>query len=117
MWNIRIPDLPPFAKLFVGIFTTLMVLVCVWAVAIFTVEEGLVGEEEHLGYFTGDDPTVNDPTQQGESDIEAEDTATVLAPIWDSDFVGREIPIDSLTGSDSLLSRLIELLSEVSDEE
>ncbi len=42
MNNFQISTLPPFAKLFVGIFATLMILICVWAVIIYYVETGVV---------------------------------------------------------------------------
>jgi len=117
MNKMRIPNLPPYAKLFVGIFTTLMVLVCVWAVAIYTVEEGLEEEEDPIGYFTGEESSVGVQAQRSDSDQTTEDTAAVLAPVWDSALAGREIPIDSLKSSDTLLQRLIEVLSEGREEE
>ena len=44
---IKISGFPPIAKLFVAIFTTLMLAVCVWAVWIYTVEKGEV-DPQHL---------------------------------------------------------------------
>lgn len=48
--NISLQNLPSYAKLFVGLFTTLMLCVCAWAVLILYVEKGMVSESEVPGY-------------------------------------------------------------------
>jgi len=48
--NIRIANLPPYAKLFVGLFTTLMLCVCGWAMTILYVEKGMVSESQVPAY-------------------------------------------------------------------
>ncbi len=45
--NVSLANLPPYGKLFVGIFTTLMLFVCLWAVLIFYVEKGMIVDNEH----------------------------------------------------------------------
>ncbi len=44
--TIRISNLPPYAKLFVGLFTTLMLCVCAWAILILYVEKGMVAPQQ-----------------------------------------------------------------------
>jgi len=79
----RISTLPPVARLFVGLFTTLMVLVCLWAVWIYTVEKGEV------------EPAADDLSAEAEIDAIAVDSEAVLAPIWDTDHAGEPEPLDS----------------------
>jgi hypothetical protein len=50
--NFQIQNLPSYAKLFIGLFTTLMLCVCAWAVLILYVEKGMVSESEVPGYVT-----------------------------------------------------------------
>ena len=76
---------PPMAKLFVGLFTTLMLCVCFWAVWIYTVEKGEVDADDSVTELNADD----------EIDALASDSSTVLAPIWDSGHAGEGIPLDS----------------------
>jgi hypothetical protein len=76
---------PPIAKLFVGLFTTLMLLVTVWAVWMYTIEKG---EED-------DQSTFATLTTQDEIDAIAADSEAVLAPIWDTGHAGEPEPIDS----------------------
>jgi len=76
---------PPIAKLFIGLFTTLMLLVCLWTAWIYTVEKG-----------EGDDgSTAATLTPQDEIDAIAADSEAVLAPIWDTDHAGETEPLDS----------------------
>ena len=49
---IKISNLPPYAKLFVGLFTTLMLAVCAWTILILYVQEGMIGEEDVPAYVT-----------------------------------------------------------------
>lgn len=50
--NIHISNLPSYAKLYVGLFTTLMLCVCGWAVLILYVEKGMVSESQVPSYVT-----------------------------------------------------------------
>jgi hypothetical protein len=76
---------PPIAKLFIGLFTTLMLLVCLWTVWIYTVSEGEV--DEH--------PAVSVLTPGDEIEAIATDSETALAPIWDTGHAGEPEPLDS----------------------
>jgi len=51
MGQKRISQWSPTAKLFVGLFTTLMLAVCLWAVWIYTVERGEVDESNLPPYM------------------------------------------------------------------
>lgn len=44
MLNIKLQNLPPFAKLFVGMTTVLMLCVVLWSIIIFYVDKGLIDE-------------------------------------------------------------------------
>lgn len=85
--SIRLSDLPSYAKLFVALFTALMLCVCFWAGWIYVVEKGGV-DEAHLPAYMQKEPA----KQSASTDV---DTADVLAPIWDSEYKGEEMPIDS----------------------
>ena len=50
--SIKISNLPPYAKLFVGLFTTLMLAVCAWTILILYVQEGMISEEDVPAYVT-----------------------------------------------------------------
>lgn len=76
---------PPIAKLLVGLFTTLVLCICLWAVWIYTVERGEEIEASAAASFT----------PQDEIDAIAADSEAVLAPIWDSGHAGQGIPLDS----------------------
>ncbi|MEW5795902.1 MAG: hypothetical protein AB1772_06030 [Candidatus Zixiibacteriota bacterium] len=76
---------PPIARLFIGLFTTLMLLVCAWAVWIYSVEKGEV-----------DQSLLNPPlTPEAEIEVISSDSSAVLAPIWDSEHAGLALPLDS----------------------
>ena len=64
--SFRISNLPPYAKLFVGLFTTLMLCVCAWAMLILYVHEGMIGEEDVPAYVT-------EPYGEAESTDDSED--------------------------------------------
>jgi len=89
-----ISKLPTIARLFVGLFATLMLLICFWAVWIYTVEKG---EAE---------PAADYLTDQAEIDAIAVDSEAVLAPIWDTDHAGEPEPLDSAR---------IDTMEEISD--
>lgn len=89
--QFQLRNLPPYAKVFVGVFTTLMLLVCVWSMFIYVVHQGIVTSEDPLAYMK------EQPEPDTQYDIEAilADSNSVLAPIWDSLFAGREARADS----------------------
>jgi hypothetical protein len=89
----RIPSFSPIAKLFVGLFTTLMLLVCVWAAWLYTVSKGTV-DESHLPAYLSQQ-TENELTPEEEIEAIASDSETVLAPIWDMEHAGEAEPLDS----------------------
>ena len=95
----RLSDLPPFAKLFVAIFTLLMLLVCLWAVLIFYETKGKIGNDA-LPLYMQTDSVVTDSAAMSEEitqDIAeiAADSEAVQAPVWDSTQAGEEQPLDS----------------------
>lgn len=96
----RISQLPPIGKLFVALFTTLMLAVCLWAVWIYTERQGRV-DQDHLPAYL-----INEPEEQVESEIEgiAADSASVRAPVWDLEHHGEEEPFDT-TEIDSMMEK------------
>lgn len=92
--------LPPVGKLFVAIFTTLMLLVCLWAVFIFYVDKGIIDEDSVPTYLTrtmSGAPAPGEQALQEDIEIITSDSDAVLAPIWDSTFAGSEATADSTT--------------------
>jgi len=83
MFNIRLSDLPPYGKLFVGLFTTLMLLVCIWAALLFYLERGLVSDYEPAEYYDEYEEMQQDELEQDLDEI-LSDSEAVLAPEWDS---------------------------------
>jgi hypothetical protein len=84
----RLPSFSPLAKLFVGLFTTLMLLVCLWAVWIYTVSKGQV-DENNLPSYLKSDNTQDNLSSQDEIAAIGSDSETVLAPVWDSAHAGK----------------------------
>lgn len=102
MNSIKIQNLPPYAKLFVGIFTALMLCICFWAVFLFYVDKGMVSEGTLPPYLLQDSSSSQEelPVQEEiVEDIEvlSEDSLARLAPIWDSILSGEETSFDSAT--------------------
>lgn len=102
MDNIKIQNLPPYAKLFVGIFTALMLSICFWAIVLFYVDKGMVSEGTLPPYLLPDTSLSQEQLPEQEEiaeDIEvlSEDSLARLAPIWDSVLSGEEKLIDSAT--------------------
>jgi hypothetical protein len=107
--NYRIRDLSPYGKIFVGIFTALVLGVLLWVAFIYYVDKGMVDEAHLPAYLT--EPAVETPASGEEvssdqiEDVEMQDDAgmlaadseAVLAPIWDSNFAGREVHVDSVS--------------------
>jgi len=50
--NIRLSNLPSYAKLFIALFVSLMLCVCAWAILILYVDKGMVSESEIPPYVT-----------------------------------------------------------------
>ena len=104
--QFQLRNLPTYGKLFVALFTTLMLLVIMWAALIYLVEKGRVTVKDPLAYMK------ESAVEQRERDIEAilADPNSVLAPIWDSIMAGREAEVDSISlaiffaKADSILS-------------
>lgn len=104
--NIRLSELPPYGKLFVALFTTLMLLVGVWAAFIYYVEKGMVDTDHLPAYLdvpeeavtgTDEEEFQEDLHMQEDAAMLAEDSGAVLAPIWDTNFAGLEVHVDSLS--------------------
>lgn len=92
-------NLPPYGKLFVGIFTSLMLLVCLWAVWIFYEARGKVGEGDVPLYMKNqsivtDSAALHEELQKDIEEI-ASDSEAVQAPVWDSIEAGEDYPLDS----------------------
>jgi len=116
MLNIKLQNLPPFGKLFVGTTTVLMLCVCLWSMIIFYVDKGLV-DEDSIPLYLQEKPLPHQtmPTgQEIEDDIEklSNDSLAELAPMWDNIHKGENIKVDSATMAqkfpvrDSQLARL-----------
>ncbi len=96
----QLSQFSPTGKLFVALFTTLMLAVCLWAVWIYTVERGGI-DEDHLPAYL-----IDQSEEAVESEIEgiAADNESVLAPVWDMEHAGEEDPFDS-SDIDSMMVR------------
>ncbi len=58
MLNIKLQNLPPFAKLFVGMTTVLMLCVVLWSMYIFTIDKGFEsagGDDGMPAFYLPDD--------------------------------------------------------------
>jgi hypothetical protein len=88
--SIHLRNLPPYAKVYVGIFTALMLCVCLWATWIYTARYGRV-DTKHLPAYL----------HEAKSDLKADitelqsDSQAVMAPVWDKEHAGREQKVDS----------------------
>lgn len=95
----NLSDLPPFGKLFVGIFTTLVLLVCLWAILILYMDKGMVDESTMPQYSTTTAPTDEPSLDAGRLEVDVkevlEDSLAVLAPVWDTNLAGEEVVVDS----------------------
>ncbi len=88
--TFQLRNLPAYAKTFVGIFTVLMLCVCVWAAWIYTARYGKV-DPDHLPAYM--------QKNELKADIEElkTDSDAVMAPVWGDSTAGEERPIDSTT--------------------
>jgi hypothetical protein len=91
---VKIRAFPPVAKLFVALFTTLMLAVCLWAVWIYTVDKGEVDQNNLPAYMSTD--AGDDLTPDEEIEAIAADSDAALAPIWDAEHAGEEERLDSV---------------------
>ena len=103
MEQFQLRNLPPYGKLFVALFTALMLLVCLWAVSILYVDKGMVEEGSRPDYYDSWRGDVGGAESGEKQIIEEEvgaitaDKEAVLAPIWDSTLAGEEVEVDSET--------------------
>lgn len=87
MLNYKLQNLPPYGKLFVGITTSLILCVVLWAMLIFYVDKGLVDEDNLPAYMQTEEETLPDIAQiYDEAELISEDSLAELAPDWDSNF-------------------------------
>ena len=123
MDQFRLQNLPPYAKLFVALFTTLMLLVVGWSMFIFYVDKGMVEEGSRPDYYdkwgADSDDGVISPTEDEmiNEDVDAigGDEESVLAPIWDSAVAGQDVKVDSATMKSAFADRERQLEEESLD--
>lgn len=117
--NYRMSDLPPYGKLFVGIFTALVLCVLLWVAFIYYVDKGMVDQSRLPAYLS--QPNATQPGQPSrmmspgdsiradsleqaqigqDAEIVAEDSQAVLAPVWDKELAGREVHADSISAAE-----------------
>jgi hypothetical protein len=70
--SFRLANLPGYARLFVALFTALMVFVCLWAVWLYTVEEGEVHPGNIPSYLESDEEPTHLESLSGEPEEEEE---------------------------------------------
>ena len=88
----RISGLPPAGKLFVGIFTALVLCVCLWSVHVFYIEEFADDYEFEEVAFDYDEPAYD--AEEVAEQLLTEDPDAVHAPVWDSNQAGLEETLD-----------------------
>jgi hypothetical protein len=114
--KFRLNNLPGYAKVFVGLFTALMLVVAGWAAFLVyfekVVEMDAYYEEAYNEQpWDGDeisndsDEMIVDEARQEDAGLLAEDSSAVLAPIWDSTFAGREVHVDSVSNLERFRQR------------
>lgn len=86
--TLQLRNLPPYAKTFVGVFTSLMLCVCIWAAWIYTARYGRVDSNNLPAYLEKSDLKADVEELKTDSDA-------VIAPVWDDSSAGEERPIDS----------------------
>lgn len=95
MLNIKLQNLPPYGKLFVGLITALMLCVCLWAVFIYYVSNGIVDENTAPDYWqTNGDNAYKEQVFQDAEEV-VEDTLSEPAPDWDSDFTDESVKVQN----------------------
>lgn len=99
--SYRLWMLPRYAKVFIGLFTFLMLCICFWASWIFYLENGQVAES-NLPAHVVEQPSITGETGEIEGEPEEDieeiltDSSAVMAPIWDETHRGREQHLDSI---------------------
>lgn len=89
--GLRLAGLPGYARLFVALFTALVLCVVLWAGWLFVAEGGQEGRDGYRAETTeGDEAEIADDIDEIESD-----SAAVRAPIWDTEYAGEDQPFDS----------------------
>jgi hypothetical protein len=68
MLNYKLQNLPPYGKLFVGITTTLMLCVVLWAMIIFYVDKGLVDDGTKPMYMQDDTEQIQESYEEHEGE-------------------------------------------------
>lgn len=97
---IQLRNLPGYGKVFVGIFTVLMLAVVFWAMWIFYEEKGKIAAGTVPPYERAeaqDTVYASEVPPEVQADLAEiwEDTAAVLTPEWDTETAGKQRPIDS----------------------
>ena len=96
MFDFRLSQLSPPAKLFVGLTTILMLVVCLWVAFIYYVDKGMVSEEEAIPLYERGDLPEELEEIAGEVALEIlADEEAVLRPSWDSNGFGMEMYLDT----------------------
>ena len=118
MEKFRLNNLPGYGKVFVGVFTALMLAVCFWAAFIVYLEEFEEMEDSLEEAVTTEinrtvDENNADLQRQEDAELLAEDSEAVLAPIWDSNFAGEEVHVDSASNVEHFRERDEEMAANV----
>ena len=66
--SIRLSNLPGYAKLFVALFTSLMLCVCFWAAWLYTVEKGEIDEDNLPVYLQSETQSSADADEHEHGD-------------------------------------------------
>ncbi len=101
MFNYRLSNLPGYGKLFVALFTALMLCVTLWAALIYYVDEGVVDKNHLPAYLTQDASGLPDSGSLSQDNDDASDSEAVLAPIWDTTIKGEEVNLDTASAEES----------------
>jgi len=120
--KFRLNNLPGYGKLFVGLFTTLMLVMAGWAAFLVYFEKVIAMDENYNEVYNGeawngdeavaDDSEIQDAARQEDAELLAEDSEAVLAPIWDSTYAGREVHADSVSNVEHFRDRDKEMAVE-----
>ncbi|HUV31725.1 MAG TPA: hypothetical protein VMY05_11645 [Acidobacteriota bacterium] len=89
--GLRLAALPGYARLFVALFTALVLCVVLSAVWLFMADEG----REGWNCYRADTTEVDEAEIADDIDEIESDSASVRAPIWDTEHAGEDQPFDS----------------------
>ncbi|MFZ5979920.1 MAG: hypothetical protein ACOYVF_04750 [Candidatus Zixiibacteriota bacterium] len=122
MEKFYLNNLPGYGKVFIGVFTALMLAVCFWAMFIVYIELFEEMEDSLAEAVTSEiNRTINehnaDLQRQEDAELLAEDSDAVLAPIWDSTFAGAEVRVDSISNVEHFRERDSEMAANVYNDE